>query len=101
MSDWIPALPGPMSHERRITDTARRFMAGTPSRFSRLRRLIHAPLLAVALVLTGPSALAQQPRKVIVLDHIVAVVNNEVITRADLDEQTRTAMLALKQQGTP
>lgn len=76
-------------------------MAGTPSRFSRYCYLIRAPLLAVALVLAGPAALAQQPRKVIVLDHIVAVVNNEVITRADLDEQTRTAMLALKQQGTP
>ena len=35
------------------------------------------------------------------LDRIVAVVNNEVITRADLAERTRFAAMQLKQQGTP
>lgn len=48
----------------------------------------------------GPAP-AQQPRSVVVLDRIVAVVNNEVITRADLDERYRYTSLQLKQQGTP
>jgi peptidyl-prolyl cis-trans isomerase SurA len=63
---------------------------------------VRALLPAIALALAAPAALGQQPRnKIIVLDRIVAVVNNEVITRADLDEHTRTAVLQLKQQGTP
>jgi peptidyl-prolyl cis-trans isomerase SurA len=37
---------------------------------------------------------------VVVLDRIVAVVNNEVITRADLDLRLRAAARQLKQQGT-
>ena len=40
--------------------------------------------LAVALV-SAPPARAQKPRAVVVLDRIVAVVNDEVITRNDLD----------------
>ena len=35
------------------------------------------------------------------LDRIVAVVNNEVITRGDLAERARMAAMQLKQQGTP
>jgi len=35
------------------------------------------------------------------LDRIVAVVNNEVITRLDLDRESRTAVAALRRQGTP
>ena len=35
------------------------------------------------------------------LDRIVAVVNNEVITRGDLDERYRFASQQLQQQGTP
>ncbi len=56
--------------------------------------------LAFAIAL-APAAWAQQPRTVIVLDRIVAVVNNEVITRGDLDEHTRHVAAQLKQQGTP
>jgi peptidyl-prolyl cis-trans isomerase SurA len=56
--------------------------------------------VALALALTLPPALAQ-PRKVIVLDRIVAVVNDQVITRGDLDERVRVAALHLKQQGAP
>jgi len=36
-----------------------------------------------------------------VLDRIVAVVNDEVITRLDLDERVRIASKQLQQQGTP
>ena len=68
-----------------------------PRRTSRWRAL----LLAAALAPIAVTALAQQPRKVIVLDRIVAVVNNEVITRGALDERIRFVTLQLKQQGTP
>jgi len=58
-------------------------------------------LALVALMLAAPAVLAQQPRKVVVLDRIVAVVNDDVITRLDLDERVRFAILQLKKQGTP
>ena len=57
--------------------------------------------LAAAVWAAAGPAPAQQPRQVVVLDRIVAVVNNEVITRADLDERYRFTTLQLKQQGTP
>lgn len=60
-------------------------------------------LAATLLMLAAPPALAQpqQSRKIEVLDRIVAVVNDDVITRLDLDERVRFANLQLKQQGTP
>ncbi len=73
-------------------------MAGTRPQFPRRTLFLQALLIAAALV---PAALAQQPRKVVVLDRIVAVVNNEVITRGDLADRTRFAAMQLKQQGTP
>jgi peptidyl-prolyl cis-trans isomerase SurA len=58
--------------------------------------------LALALAFALPVSAAQPPpRKVIVLDRIVAVVNNEVITRADLANHTQVAATQLRQQGTP
>ncbi|HEY7743144.1 MAG TPA: peptidylprolyl isomerase [Burkholderiales bacterium] len=59
--------------------------------------------LALAAALAGVAcpAPAQQPQRAVVLDRIVAVVNNEVITRADLDQRLHAATLQLKQQGTP
>jgi peptidyl-prolyl cis-trans isomerase SurA len=41
------------------------------------------------------------PRKVIGVDRIVAVVNEDVITRVDLAHQLKLAVDALKRQGTP
>lgn len=76
-------------------------MVETPSRTPRRAPLAQALLLAAALAVPAAPALAQQARRVIVLDQIVAVVNNEVITRLDLDDRTRIAALQLKQQGTP
>jgi peptidyl-prolyl cis-trans isomerase SurA len=57
--------------------------------------------LAGALWAAAGPVPAQQPKPAVVLDRIVAVVNNEVITRADLDQRLHAAMLQLKQQGTP
>lgn len=59
------------------------------------------PAFAIALACAAPAALAQKPPPVVVLDRIVAVVNDEVITRNDLNERTRLAILQLKQQDTP
>lgn len=56
---------------------------------------------AAALAAAAPAALTQPARQVIVIDRIVAVVNNEVITRGDLEERYKLATLQLKQQGTP
>src|SRR5262245_51499660 len=60
-----------------------------------------ATALAAALAMLAASAPAQQPRGPVVIDRIVAVVNNEVITRGDLDERYRVATTQLRQQGTP
>lgn len=87
---------------RTITDRARAPLGNVRARFSRhpLPRQASAWAVALALVLMLPPALAQT-RKVIVLDRIVAVVNDEVITRGDLDERVRLAAAQLKQQGAP
>ena len=77
-----------MTNDSRSTDTPRR----APS--------LRALALVFALALAPHDVLAQ-PRKVVVLDRIVAVVNDDVITRLDLDERLRLATAQLKQQGTP
>lgn len=46
-------------------------------------------------------ASAQNQRKIITIDRIVAVINNEVITRNALEERTLFALRQLRQQGTP
>jgi peptidyl-prolyl cis-trans isomerase SurA len=58
---------------------------------------------AFAVVLgAAPAAWAQpKPRPIVVLDRIAAVVNDEVITRYELDERTQLALRQLGQQGTP
>jgi len=58
-------------------------------------------LLAAALVyVTMAPAWGQAPRARLV-DRIIAVVNNEVITRQELEERTRLAAKQLAQQGAP
>lgn len=61
---------------------------------------------ALALVLASaqlPAADAERraPRGVIAVDRIVAVVNDEVITRVDLQQQLSLAIDTLKRRGTP
>jgi len=60
----------------------------------------------VALAAVSLSTLAAEPtpgapRTVIGVDRIVAVVNEDVITRIDLQQQLRLAADALKRRGTP
>jgi peptidyl-prolyl cis-trans isomerase SurA len=58
-------------------------------------------VLALLLATAPCAALAQQARPAILLDRIVAVVNNDVITRGDLEERYRFTNLQLNRQGTP
>jgi len=81
-----------------ITDRNRAPVSGSSAPSPRPAWLALA--LGAAVWAATVPAPAQQPRSV-VLDRIVAVVNNEVITRADLDERYRYTSLQLKQQGTP
>jgi peptidyl-prolyl cis-trans isomerase SurA len=56
-------------------------------------------VLALALAPIQPAAAAAA--RVVEVDRIVAVVNEEVITRYDLEEQMKLAADALRRQGTP
>ena len=49
------------------------------------------------------NAQAQQPvaGRIVLLDRIVAVVNEDVITRRDLDDRLKVVVKQLRQQGTP
>ncbi len=60
-----------------------------------------AAALVFAVFFSQHPALAQKPRPIVVLDRIVAVVNDEVITRRDLDERVQFAIRQLRHQGTP
>jgi len=67
-----------------------------------LRILLSCALLAA--LLPGASAWAQQtakPRQIVVVDRIVAVVNDEVITQQELNARVDFAFRQLREQGTP
>ncbi|MHB1241498.1 MAG: peptidylprolyl isomerase [Gammaproteobacteria bacterium] len=59
-----------------------------------LRRLFPLWLLTALLLLPRPAAATPVP-----LDRIVAIVNNGVIVRTELDQRTRTIEAQLRQQG--
>jgi len=69
---------------------------------SNLTHAIAASALA-ALALLAPPAAAQKTEggRVVLLDRIAVVINDEVVTRRDLDERVRIVQLQLRQQGTP
>jgi peptidyl-prolyl cis-trans isomerase SurA len=59
-------------------------------------------LAAVALVFASSAALAQKaPSPPVLVDRVVAVVNSDVITSAELAERVKTVTQQLRQQGTP
>ncbi len=59
--------------------------------------------LALLALAAAPHAFAQKPpaSRVVLLDRIVAVVNDQVITRRALDERVTVVLTQLRQQGTP
>jgi peptidyl-prolyl cis-trans isomerase SurA len=65
-----------------------------------LRRLACAGL-ACAAVWAGPALAQTQKGRPVVLDRIVAIVNDEAITARELDERAQVALKQLAQQGTP
>ncbi len=73
-----------------------------PTNEMKMKIRIFSALLTLCMVF--PAAAAQEERKKsenLVLDRVVAVVNSEVVTRLDLDEQVKVATQQLKRQGTP
>lgn len=59
-----------------------------------------AAVLACVLALNPAAAQTQKPRQIISIDRIVAVIDDEVITRLDLAERIKIAQRQLQQQGT-
>lgn len=57
--------------------------------------------LVVILIAFAPPLAAQSARRVESIDRIIVVVNDEVITRHDLSERTRSVVAQLKRQGAP
>jgi peptidyl-prolyl cis-trans isomerase SurA len=57
-------------------------------------------VLACAAALLAPQAHAQKSRQPLVIDRIVAVVNDEAITSVELEDRARFAIKQLAQQGT-
>ena len=65
--------------------------------------LVAAFALALFALTATPHVYAQKPAagRIALLDRIVAVVNEEVITRRDLDDRLKVVLTQLRQQGTP
>jgi len=68
-----------------------------------MTRAAAAAGLALLALTAAPHAAAQKPpaSRIVLLDRIVAVVNDQVITRRDLDERVTALLTQLRQQGTP
>src|SRR5450759_4518338 len=68
-----------------------------------LIRAVAAACLVLLASVAAPHAYAQKPAagRIVPLDRIIAVVNDEVITRRDLDERVKIVLTQLRQQGTP
>ena len=64
-------------------------------------RVVRLTLAAVLAFASFGATAQQKPRPIVVLDRIVAVVNDEVITRNDLNARVDFAALQLSRQGTP
>ena len=62
---------------------------------------IAATLLALNFGAVLAQGAAKPARKIIAVDRIVAVVNDEVITKLDLEDQLKLTAETLKRQGTP
>ena len=56
-------------------------------------------MIALFLAALGPHRASAQPSQTVVLDHVVAVVNNQTILASDVDEEIRIAVLDPGQAG--
>lgn len=66
-----------------------------------LRRVAVTAALFAAAVAASAEGEGEVRGRTVLLDRIVAIVNNEVITRQELDEQLKLATRQLNRQGTP
>ena len=69
-----------------------------------MKMIMRIPAAVLLLCVALRVMAAQDDRKhndSLMLDRVVAVVNSEVVTRLDLDEQVKVASQQLKRQGTP
>jgi peptidyl-prolyl cis-trans isomerase SurA len=67
----------------------------------KMNNRVLATVLLLAICLPAMAAQDQNRNETVALDRVVAVVNSEVVTRLDLDDQIRVATQQLKRQGTP
>jgi len=56
---------------------------------------------AACLTLLSPAVAQDRPSSIVPLDRVVAIVNDDVITRIELDRESRMATEQLRRQGTP
>jgi peptidyl-prolyl cis-trans isomerase SurA len=63
-------------------------------------RNVASVVFAAGMLVACAAAQAAAPR-VVLVDRIVAVVNNEVITRSELQRQVETSLRELRRRGTP
>ena len=68
---------------------------------ARTVRLVAGAILVVIATWAQAQAQAQTPRRITLVDRIVAIVNNEVITQNELAEQLQTSVEELRRRGTP
>jgi peptidyl-prolyl cis-trans isomerase SurA len=68
-----------------------------------LKRAVALIVLGLPVLGAAPDASAQKPppSRVVLLDRIVTVINDEVITRRDLDDRIKVFVGQLRSQGTP
>ncbi len=62
---------------------------------------VMAGFVATLLLAVAGHAAERAASRVVLLDRIVAVVNDQVITRRDLDDRMKSVLAQLRQQGTP
>jgi peptidyl-prolyl cis-trans isomerase SurA len=59
------------------------------------------PLLLSALLLVAPPLLAQAPAKARLLDRVIAIINDDVITLSEFEQQKASVLANLKRQNVP
>ena len=65
------------------------------------RHVLRGILLSMVACIAAAAEESRNRDDGLLLDRVVAVVNSEVVTRLDLDEQVKVALKQLKRQGTP
>src|SRR5690606_18860148 len=100
----IQSVGSPAREHRRLHQdqrTSGRRAAPPALLMKRLRALAVAALTALSAMPAWTQSPPASARRVLEIDRIIAVVNEDVITRLDLNEHVKMAADALRRQGTP